>query len=69
MNFGLALASNKIPGVKVDPARFDMPPAALSPKAEAAIASAVAEQGSNAGISKPALVAGLTIGSPEFQKR
>jgi uncharacterized protein (DUF1800 family) len=79
MNFGLALVSGKIPGVKIDAARFEgvdarqiekrLLLADLPPKAQAAIAGSVDGQGSKANIPKPLLVAGLTIGSPEFQKR
>jgi uncharacterized protein (DUF1800 family) len=79
MNFGLALVSNKIPGVKIDAARFSSEDpkkiartlllADLPPKAEAAIEAGLNEQNSKFPASKPMMVAGLTIGSPEFQKR
>ena len=46
MNFGLALAHNRVPGVKVDVAAWQTGPPQI-----------------------PSLVAGLAIGSPEFQRR
>jgi uncharacterized protein (DUF1800 family) len=79
MNFGLALVSNKIPGVKVDASRFSSEdPKQIaktlllvepSPKAEAAIAASLNESGASKGLAKPLMLAGLTLGSPEFQKR
>jgi uncharacterized protein (DUF1800 family) len=80
MNFGLALVSNKIPGVKVDASRFSsedpkqMAKTLLlvepSARAEAAIAASLNEPGAaKGGIAKPLMLAGLTLGSPEFQKR
>jgi uncharacterized protein (DUF1800 family) len=79
MNFGMALVSNRIPGVKVDADRFltndpaQVPRALLLTDLPAAAAAAIAgglneENGRNR-IPKPLLAAGLTIGSPEFQKR
>jgi len=76
MNFGLALAQNKIAGVKVDATRFSSDPAEiarmllfrdLSGATQTAIAMALAEQKDKA--PSPAMVAGLVIGSPEFQRR
>ncbi len=77
MNFGLALASNKVAGVKVD-----LPPGAatqledrllmteLPPAARAAIDAGVAQQMAQPNAPpQNALVAGLTLGSPEFQRR
>lgn len=63
MNFAMALASNRIPGVHVDPARAGaaLPPL-VSPQESAAITRQVLEE-------NRALAAGLTLGSPEFQKR
>jgi uncharacterized protein (DUF1800 family) len=79
MNFGLALISNKIPGVKIDESRFQgedpkkiartLLLADLPPKAEAAIEASLKDTGVKPAVSKPLMVAGLTIGSPEFQKR
>ncbi|MBX9600864.1 MAG: DUF1800 domain-containing protein [Bryobacteraceae bacterium] len=76
MNFALALAQNRIPGVKVDPSRFgsEADPKAIgrlltgrdiSEQTQAAIQAKMAEQKDVT----PALVAGLVMGSPEFQRR
>ena len=73
MNFAMALAQNKLPGVKVDASRFPEDPAKAakavmfhdaSPQTKEAIARALADK-------KPAaeVVAGLVIGSPDFQRR
>jgi uncharacterized protein (DUF1800 family) len=77
MNFALALTQNKIPGVRVDRARFaqegkgDLKTVAeqilaadLSPSTRAAI-----EAQEQAKEPTPALLAGLVLGSPDFQKR
>jgi uncharacterized protein (DUF1800 family) len=77
MNFALAVAQNKIPGVTVDAGRFgdSADPAEVArrvlfrdvtPETAAALQKAAQEQTSLAG---PALVAGLVIGSPEFQRK
>jgi uncharacterized protein (DUF1800 family) len=71
MNFALALAQNKAPGLKVDTSRFEKlsDPQSIArsilftnstPETQAAIAKDSKE---------PAKVAGLVIGSPEFQRR
>jgi uncharacterized protein (DUF1800 family) len=74
MNFALQLAQNKVPGVKVDVSRFGNDPVAVaktllfrsvSPSTRAAIEKALGAQKQKT----PALVAGLVIGSPEFQRR
>jgi uncharacterized protein (DUF1800 family) len=74
MNFALQLAQNKVPGVKVDVSRFGNDPVAVaktllfrsvSPSTRAAIEKALQAQKQKT----PALVAGLVIGSPEFQRR
>ena len=76
MNFSLALAQNKIPGVRVAAERFGSnadPDAVsrallgrtLSPETKAALGAKLKEQTEVT----PALVAGLVIGSPEFQRR
>jgi uncharacterized protein (DUF1800 family) len=73
MNFGLALAQNRAPGLKVDTKRFDKlaEPGAIArsvlftdstPATKAAI-------GQNSKGATPAKIAGLVLGSPEFQKR
>jgi uncharacterized protein (DUF1800 family) len=79
MNFALQLAQNKVPGVKVDQTRFVEDPqkaarklmdADASVQTRAAISKALAEQKSkNPKASTPALVAGLVLGSPDFQRR
>ncbi|MBZ5610162.1 MAG: DUF1800 domain-containing protein [Acidobacteriia bacterium] len=74
MNFALQLAQNRVPGVKVDAARFGSDPVevaktllfrTVSPQTRAAIAKALEEQKQKT----PALLAGLVIGSPDFQRR
>ncbi len=75
MNFASALAANRVPGVHVDAARLATPeslPRTLllanpSEQTRAAIAKALADNAS--GGDQPALIAGLTLGSPEFQRR
>ncbi len=74
MNFALALAQNKVPGLKVDTSRFEkLEPAAIaravlfsdsSAETRAAISKSLAGNNNEA-----AKVAGLVIGSPEFQRR
>jgi uncharacterized protein (DUF1800 family) len=74
MNFALQLARNGVPGVKVDVSRFGNDPLQVakvlmfrtaSPQTRAAIDKALADQKQKT----PALVAGLVIGSPDFQRR
>lgn len=77
MNFAVNLANNKIPGVKVDLSTLpqgDPLNAArallltdLTPEARAVITEGLADQSGK--IPPAALVAGLTLGSPDFQKR
>jgi uncharacterized protein (DUF1800 family) len=75
MNFGMALAKGKIAGVKVDPAQFSVVVDAsriernilltdASPEARDAIQTGLTQQ-QDLG----ALAAGLTLGSPDFQRR
>jgi uncharacterized protein (DUF1800 family) len=75
MNFGMALAKGKIAGVKVDPAQFSVVVDAsriernilltdASPEARDAIQTGLAQQ-QDLG----AMAAGLTLGSPDFQRR
>ena len=75
MNFAVALAQNKIPGVKIDSSRFSEDPVMMaqavmfqdvSPETRAAIQKAIAESDKPA---TPELIAGLVLGSPEFQRR
>jgi uncharacterized protein (DUF1800 family) len=73
MNFALALTRNRIAGVKVDTTQFSLDASKLertlladepSPEARAAIQTALDQQ-QQAG----AYAAGLTLGSPDFQRR
>jgi uncharacterized protein (DUF1800 family) len=75
MNFALALAQNRVPGVKVDTSRLSQDPTQVakavlfqdvSPQTRAAIEKALAE---NRKPATPAVLAGLVIGSPDFQRR
>jgi len=74
MNFALQLAKNGVLGVKVDTRRFGSNPEMVaktlmyrnaSPQTRAAINKALLDQKQKT----PALVAGLVIGSPDFQRR
>ncbi|MDP8978976.1 MAG: DUF1800 domain-containing protein [Acidobacteriota bacterium] len=74
MNFALALAQNKIPGVKIDQTRFNADPADVArallftdatPSTRAAIDKALEDKKDKT----PAFLAGLVIGSPDFQRR
>src|SRR5271154_4581576 len=77
MNFALSLTLNKVQGVKVDTTKFVDDPVETarqvlftdaSPQTRDAIAKALLDQkDKNPGASTPALVAGLVIGSPDFQ--
>jgi uncharacterized protein (DUF1800 family) len=74
MNFALQLAGNHVQGAKVDASRFGKDPSEAaklllyrnaSPQTRAAIQKALEGNKQNT----PALVAGLVIGSPDFQRR
>jgi uncharacterized protein (DUF1800 family) len=79
MNFGLSLAQNKVAGVKVDSKKFADDPSRVarqvlftdaSAQTREAIVKALAnERDKNPKAQAPALLAGLVIGSPDFQKR
>jgi uncharacterized protein (DUF1800 family) len=91
LNFAIALAGNRIPGVTVDPARFGDAPdtdriatalmlTGLSEEARAAIQAGLAaqeEESNNKGkrrakpdsVPRPLVIAGLMLGSPDFQRR
>jgi uncharacterized protein (DUF1800 family) len=79
MNFAIALAQNRVPGVKVDASRFIEDPARAArqvlftdatPATKDAIVRALADQKSkDPKASSPAMVAGLVLGSPDFQRR
>ena len=75
MNFALQLTQNRVPGVKVDVSHLSSDPApaaksllchAAAPQTQAGIQKALAEQKQK---QTPALVAGMVIGSPDFQRR
>jgi uncharacterized protein (DUF1800 family) len=74
MNFALQLAQNHVESVKVDLSRFGDDPGdvakilmfrAMSPQTREAIDKALEDKKQR----NPAMVAGLVIGSPDFQKR
>ena len=72
MNFALALTANKLPGVKVDQHRFDGDPGDVARSLLLTDASAQTREAIDKGIAEqkdPAVIAGLIIGSPEFQRR
>jgi uncharacterized protein (DUF1800 family) len=70
MNFGLALAQNKAPGLKVDTSRFEkLSDPALIAKAILFTASTPETQAAISQDKEPGRIAGLVIGSPEFQRR
>ncbi len=82
MNFALALAQNRVPGVHVEPGYWEQlaqgdPRQAedlllgeeASPQTQAAIQQALQAMPQARPEQALALVAGLTLGSPEFQKR
>jgi hypothetical protein len=83
MNFALNLANGKVPGVKVDLQPFsgsdplqvarNLLMSDLSDPARAAIMQGLEEQTAkgtaNPSTAPVALVAGLTLGSPDFQRR
>jgi uncharacterized protein (DUF1800 family) len=90
MNFAVALAGNRIQGVKVDAARFGdasdtdhiavaLMLTGLSEKARADIEAGLAEQADaqingkrrprSDSVPKPLVIAGLMLGSPDFQRR
>jgi uncharacterized protein (DUF1800 family) len=72
MNFAIALAQGGIPGVKIDTAQFSGDPAEVERRLLLTDASPQAQSAIQAGLSgQPAgpLVGGLTLGSPDFQRR
>lgn len=78
LNFALDLAAGKLPGVRVRPEALAGPPGAASGSTEALVArllpgglsettrTTLAEQGGDA---SPTRLAGLILGSPEFQRK
>ena len=75
MNFSLALAQGKIPGVKVDPAQFALivDPSRIERNILLTEASPAARDAIQTGLDRQqqlgAMAAGLTLGSPDFQRR
>jgi hypothetical protein len=79
MNFALALANNRVPGVKMDTAAWqtaiekdplDLARQLLEQNPSEQTTAAILKNLSGARPQQIAsLVAGLTLGSPEFQKR
>jgi uncharacterized protein (DUF1800 family) len=79
MNFALALAQNRLPGVKVDAERFASDPVETarlllftdpSPATRDAIEKAMANQKTkDPKAAIPALAAALALGSPDFQRK
>ena len=76
MNFALSLAQNKLPGIQVDSAKFTADPseaarlvlfADAKPETRAAIDKALAEK--SPADRNGAVLAGLLLGSPDFQRR
>jgi uncharacterized protein (DUF1800 family) len=81
MNFSLALAANRVPGVRVDASKYSDQPAEAArqvlfrdPAAQTlrSIEKALAEPPADAALdaaSVPVTVTGLVLGSPDFQRR
>jgi uncharacterized protein (DUF1800 family) len=79
MNFALALAQNRVPGVKIDPAKFGTADPSeiarklmfrdVSPQTRASLEQALKEQEAKTPAPSSAVVAGLVLGSPDFQRR
>ncbi len=79
MNFAISLAQNKVPGVTVDATRFQGDPVKAArqmlftdatPQTREVIVKALADQKSkDPNAASPALLAGLVLGSPDFQRR
>jgi uncharacterized protein (DUF1800 family) len=72
-NFALALAQNRIPGVQVDAARFNTEPAAVAKavlfRDVSAATREALEKALGSKTKTPSLIAGLVLGSPDFQRR
>jgi len=80
MNFGMQLGQNHVDGLQVDPKKFSPSPAAAarellftnpSNQTLDAISKAVKDQKKKdpKHPANPGLIAGLVIGSPDFQRR
>jgi uncharacterized protein (DUF1800 family) len=72
MNFAISLAQSKIPGVKVDTAQFTGEPSQIEHRLLLTDASPDAQSAIEAGLATEHTgpqIAGLTLGSPDFQRR
>jgi uncharacterized protein (DUF1800 family) len=72
MNFAISLTQGRIPGVKVDTAQFAGDPAQIEQRLLSTDPSADARSAIEAGLTDertPPMIAGLTLGSPDFQRR
>ena len=72
MNFALALTQNRLPGVKVDSQKFEGDPAVVARSllsADVSVQTRQAIQHGQAEKQDPAAIAGLVLGSPDFQRR
>jgi uncharacterized protein (DUF1800 family) len=75
MNFALQLAQNRVPGVKVDVSHLGSDPAPAARSLLCRTASLQTEKGMEKALDEqkqkktPALVAGLVLGSPDFQRK
>ena len=72
MNFALALTQNRLPGVKVDSRKFEGDPTVVARSLLSADVSAQTRQAIQHGQAEnqdPATIAGLILGSPDFQRR
>jgi hypothetical protein len=75
-NFALALAQNKVPGLKVDTSRFEklghpdaIAKAVLFTDSTAETKAAISNNMAANDSKEAAKIAGLVIGGPEFQRR
>jgi hypothetical protein len=77
MNFAVALANGRVPGVRIDPAVLNVDPTAASVEAARDRLMAALLRGDVSDATRTTLerarefqqVTALTIGSPEFQRR
>ncbi len=78
MNFALQLAQNQMDGVKLDLGKFSAAPAAAArqilftdaaPQTLDAIGKELSNEASNPSSINPGLIAGMLLGSPDFQRR
>jgi uncharacterized protein (DUF1800 family) len=73
MNFAMALSQSKIPGVKIDVAQFTGDASLIERRLlftdVSAEAQAAIQAGTASGEENGAMIAGLTLGSPDFQRK